>query len=98
MVYVDPLFKCAWGPGGRYKMACHMFAGTRRELHKMARTVGLKPEWFQDVEGGLPHYDLTPGMRLLAVRAGAAPLTTRAAAKKIKEIKTRRRRKEGRTW
>lgn len=49
---------------------CHLWADTPEELHALARRIGLKRAWFQD-RPGFPHYDLTPGRRALALRAGA---------------------------
>jgi hypothetical protein len=49
---------------------CHMIADTLEELHAMAARIGMKREWFQD-KGRTPHYDLTPGRRAAAVKAGA---------------------------
>jgi hypothetical protein len=77
-VYVDQLFDCSPYSikerqarrvfGG--KKACHMWADTPDELHAMARRIGLKREWFQD-RISLPHYDLTPSRRRLAMALGA---------------------------
>lgn len=50
--------------GGRW---CHLASDvSHEELHKFATGLGLRREWFQG-----DHYDLTPGMRAKAVRAGA---------------------------
>jgi hypothetical protein len=42
------------------------------ELNGFAEDIGLKPEWFQGDK--FPHYDLTPRMRLEAIRAGAVEI------------------------
>lgn len=63
-VYVDT----AKLPLGRMLM-CHMLADTLEELHTMAATLQLKPEWFQ--EQGTPHYDICQSKRALAIKAGA---------------------------
>ena len=63
-VYVDN----AKLPLGRMLM-CHMLADTLEELHAMAATLKLKPEWFQ--EQGTPHYDICQSKRALAIKAGA---------------------------
>jgi hypothetical protein len=55
---------------------CHLWADTGGELHAMAAKLGLKPEWFQQRKG-FPHYDLTPGMRLKAIAAGAVERSLR---------------------
>jgi len=72
VVYVDPLR--VWGGANaprcfRFKPSCHMFADTLPELHRMAKKIGMKREWFQDEQ--LQHYDLVPSKRLRAVAAGA---------------------------
>lgn len=79
-VFVDQLhiYHNAWGPF--LKGSCHMFARLEHveALHALAARIGLKREWFQpDRDGG--HYDLTPGRRAAAVRAGAIEMTDREA-------------------
>ncbi|QIS16897.1 DUF4031 domain-containing protein [Nocardia arthritidis] len=68
---------------------CHLTADTRQELHRFAARIGLRRTWFQDpVVSGKPwpakpgspharmwHYDLTPGKRAAAIRAGAIEIT-----------------------
>ncbi len=50
---------------------CHMWTdGDIEDLHALARKIGLKRAWFQD-HPTLPHYDLTPHLRTLALNAGA---------------------------
>jgi hypothetical protein len=49
---------------------CHLTADTLEELHAFAAKLGMKREWFQD-KVDRPHYDLTPGKRLQAIRLGA---------------------------
>lgn len=46
-------------------------------LHQFAAGIGLKRSWFQPRGGVMPHYDLTPGKRFQAIRAGAHELKTR---------------------
>lgn len=48
---------------------CHLLADSPDELHTFASRLGLKRKWFQDRRW--PHYDLTPGKRILAIRLGA---------------------------
>lgn len=72
-IYVDPLFT-AYPQGSQAKRHgnewCHMITdGNLEELHKFAQSIGLKREWFQ--RNAVPHYDLTPSKRALAVRKGA---------------------------
>lgn len=69
MVYVDEVKhypKCKW----RYKYWSHMWADTVEELHEMAIKIGHKREWFQN-DKRLPHYDVTPSRRNLAIKHGA---------------------------
>jgi len=71
-VYVDQMADCNPNPRWRWKQACHMYADSTAELHAFAINIGLKRCWFQD-HHGLPHYDLTCGMRVRAVENGAIP-------------------------
>lgn len=48
---------------------CHMIADTLDELHDMAEQLDLKRSWFQDKR--VPHYDLAPSKRILAIQFGA---------------------------
>jgi hypothetical protein len=50
---------------------CHLYADTEAELHAFATRIGLRRKWAQVSNSGTPHYDLTPGRRAVAVRAGA---------------------------
>lgn len=47
-----------------------MTADTLDELHALADAIGLRRAWFQK-RARVPHYDLTPSKRELALRAGA---------------------------
>lgn len=75
-VYVDDTFEAvprtsqARRCGNKW---CHMFADTNEELESMARRVGMKPQWIQNVGMGRhrEHYDLVPSRRAAAVKAGA---------------------------
>jgi hypothetical protein len=55
---------------------CHMFADKADcpELHVIAGKIGMRREWFQG-----DHYDLTPGRRKQAVKAGAIEVTREQA-------------------
>jgi len=57
---------------GSGKQSCHMWTDSDdlEELHKLARKIGLRREWFQDRKG-FPHYDLVPRKRELALANGA---------------------------
>lgn len=74
-IYVDPIFDNVALPtnaqaarhGTRW---CHLICdGDLEELHKFAKSIGLRREWFQ--ASSVPHYDLTPGKRAQAVKKGA---------------------------
>jgi hypothetical protein len=91
-VYIDALFtarareKQAHRVGARNGHRwCHMIADTVEELHRFARRIGLKREWFQDTRN--PHYDLTPGRRALALRLGAVELPRREFVMKMCEVR-----------
>ncbi len=69
MIYVDPIVQypaCKL----RSKQWGHMATdGDLEELHAMAARLGLQRSWFQATS--LPHYDITPSKRALALRLGA---------------------------
>ena len=75
-VYVDPLFTAvstnhqAQRHGNQW---CHMVCdGDLEELHQMAEKIGLKRSYFQSPpKASMPHYDLTPVKRSMAVKNGA---------------------------
>lgn len=77
VVYVDRLFQavsrdpqaCRVGKRNGH-LWCHLWSEDVEALHRLARKIGLKRAWFQD-RPGFPHYDLTPGRRLLALQHGA---------------------------
>lgn len=50
---------------------CHLFSdnGNIEELHQMALKIGLKKSYFQN-HAFLPHYDLIPSKRELALKNG----------------------------
>lgn len=77
-IYVDELksYPQRAQPGaeryfGNGKQSCHLWTdGPIEELHQFAESIGMRRAWFQQ-HPTLPHYDLTPNRRRLAVRAGA---------------------------
>jgi hypothetical protein len=71
-VYVDHLRPTIPSPKWRYDQACHMFADTAFELHKLASCIGLNRAWY-DAPG--QHYDLTANKRGRALLAGAKEAT-----------------------
>ena len=85
-VYVDPLFyatprnSSARSLGRRW---CHLTADSLDELHDFAKSIGLKQQWFQN-HRFMPHYDLTPSKRLLAITKGAVEITTTEAGVRVR--------------
>lgn len=84
MCYVDELFamesknRQAFFVGTRTGHRwCHLWADTVEELHALAARIGLRRSWFQS-HTRLPHYDLTPSKRALAIAAGANATDARA--------------------
>ena len=89
MIMVDPLLGCASNAKWKWGQSCHLFTDSSfDELHTFAKRIGLKREWFQDEE--LPHYDLTRGKRIQAIRAGAMPVN---AAKMVEVLNLWRKRR-----
>lgn len=85
-IYVDELISYGQAAAkgaeryfGNGRQSCHMSCdGNLAELHSFAESIGLRRAWFQD-HPSLPHYDLTPNKRAMAVRAGAIQTNTLAA-------------------
>jgi hypothetical protein len=79
MVYVDKPF---YWPGKIVSRArkfgsrwCHLWCdpGEEEELHKFARRLGLKREYYQ-IHRIVNHYDLVFSKRQLAILMGAKPM------------------------
>lgn len=79
MIFVDDLF---YWPGEvsdearkHGRVWCHLWCdpGEEEELHKIARKIGLRREYYQ-VHKVLNHYDLVPLKRELAILNGATPM------------------------
>ena len=83
--YVDPLMRTLCSVSWPYPMSCHLFADSIQELHAAARRIGLVRAHFQS-RARLPHYDLTAGMRLRALRCGIVSLNRRDAAAKMRSL------------
>jgi len=58
-----------------YTDKVHLIADTLEELHRFARKIGMKAEWFQDTR--IPHYDLLKGKSKVAIAKGAKVVTSR---------------------
>jgi len=83
---VDGNRACLPNRNWRWNTVCHLFCdGDLDELHAFAESIGLKRSWFQARKEEIgrhklkpwqrAHYDLTPGMRQKALRAGANEAT-----------------------
>jgi len=86
-VYVGQQFSTAPYKGAKekgwvWKDACHMYADTVGQLHRMADKIGLKREWFQPLS--VPHYDLTKSKRKLAIQKGAKPISRRQEGEMVR--------------
>ncbi|MDF9817228.1 DUF4031 domain-containing protein [Streptomyces sp. SPB162] len=82
-VYVDEITDygaIARMAGLRTTLWAHLTADTREELHTFAAGIGLKRSWFQHSGDHRWHYDITPGKRAAALRAGAQPIDRRGLA------------------
>lgn len=88
MVYVDPITEHTQSsvkPAARkYGTSwCHLYADTLEELHAFAKRLYLARSWFQD-HPLLPHYDLTPSKREIAVRYGAKEQTREECSVRVR--------------
>lgn len=63
----------------------HLISDTNiEELHRFAKKIGLKREWFQNHDIRYPHYDLTTeNMKRKAVRFGAAFVSPKELVRKL---------------
>jgi hypothetical protein len=72
-----------WGPTKLHCFrngSCHLTTdGDPEELHRFARRLGLRREWFQP-DALHPHYDLTPDRRRRALEMGAVFVPSREQA------------------
>ncbi|HKL21798.1 MAG TPA: DUF4031 domain-containing protein, partial [Tichowtungia sp.] len=80
VVYVDQLFVMVSRDRhakvvGEHQW-CHMWSEDVDSLHRMAKKIGLKEQWFQDREN-FPHYDLVQAKRDKAIEAGAVEIDLR---------------------
>ncbi|MFF6984244.1 DUF4031 domain-containing protein [Streptomyces sp. NPDC008343] len=58
----------------------HLTANTPEELHRFAAGIGLNRRWFQNADNVRWHYDVTPGRRAAALKAGAREIDRRGLA------------------
>lgn len=68
----------------------HLLADTPEELHAMATRLGLRCEWFQDRDGGTPHYDLCQSKRKLAIALGAIEVDRRQTVTIVRRLRKQR--------
>lgn len=84
-------------PARRYGTRwCHMMADGNDldALHAMARTIGLSRSAFQG-HSTVPHYDLTPNKRALAVCHGAVEVSGREQIRRAAPLLPMARLEEG---
>ena len=77
-VYVDDYE----GRLGRMIMS-HMIADSREELDRMAKLIGLRPEWIQKSGSWKEHYDVSRTKRAAAVKRGAIETTAKELTRKL---------------
>lgn len=70
MIYIDDMFAAF----RRYKMS-HLIADTDEELFAMVDKIGVQRKWHQAPPRHDSHFDIAAGKRLLAINAGAIPIT-----------------------
>ncbi len=80
-LYVDPLMPTRRSRRWPYGQACRLAADTPGQLADFAAKLNLSAWWFR-TDPRLPHYDLSPEMRALAVRLGAMEVTARELEKR----------------
>ena len=85
-VYVDDLMAVLPNAKWRWDRACHLIADTPAELHHFAGNLGLRRQWFQ-ADSVLPHYDLTAGKRLAALKLGAEQIGRREFVARLREFR-----------
>lgn len=61
----------------------HLVADFDKELHRFAKSIGLKAEWFQNHR--IPHYDLFRSKTNKALEMGAIKISTRELVKMFRE-------------
>ena len=87
-VYVDSIQSVLLSKNWKYPRGCHLVADAWVEVHSFEASIGLKSIWFQDKS--MPHYDLTPNKRRLAIQIGAIDVDR----KQFVELLRKRRRLE----
>ena len=85
MVYVDN----ASSAYGRMLMS-HMISDTSEELLRMADTIGVAHRWLQHAGTPKEHFDICHSKRLLAIKAGAIPITQRELGRRFLKLREER--------
>lgn len=89
MIYVDQIQSgpTPW-PGGRFS---HLMSDESvGELLKFGLSIGLSSSWFQHRSpGALPHFDVSPGFRAKAIRAGAMAVDRRGFVEAMRRFRER---------
>lgn len=89
MIYVDSIQSgpTPW-PGGRFS---HMISDEGvGELLVFAQSIGLRTSWFQQRSAGaMPHFDVSPGFRAKAIRAGARAVSSREYVEAMRRYRER---------
>jgi Protein of unknown function (DUF4031) len=85
MIYVDEI-KFYPNTNLKYKKWCHLWTDSDNieELHLFAEKLGLKRDWFQNKKN-IPHYDLVPTKRDLAIQFGAQQISIQQFFKENKK-------------
>lgn len=95
-IYVDPLVIIptrnpeAMIVGERHQHQwCRLYAfpvtpENTEALHKLAKSIGLKRQWYQMSPSSFPHYSIVPTKRKQAIKHGAEEVTGKEATKHSK--------------
>lgn len=90
-VFVGPVLPCPPDDRFEWPERAVLFADSVQELHDFAVRLGLLRAWFRwDQPNGMPHYPITGGMRAVAIKAGAVPLSEHEAARRESEYRAAR--------
>lgn len=87
MIFVDSIQSgpTPW-PGGRFS---HLTSDESvRELLEFGQSIGLHLNWFQH-RGSHPHFDVSPGFRAKAIRAGARAVARREYLEAVRRFRDR---------
>lgn len=99
MILIDQLVEYPHEPYG-HRYWCHMMSDNLtdaglEELHAMAHAIGLARARFQN-KPRLPHYDLTPTLRQLALEQGAQEVSAKQLVQRCRRVSVVAQRDAGR--